>query len=201
MSDAELGLMQRIHSSLGDSITAAVSSTAIPANFIASLIANETGGDATKKRFESGVLGKLWEVLLGRRSRYGAITISILEDYISGLTPVRGPKVFPADVFTRLDELATSWGLTQIMGYHLLEWTEIPGWYRTIADLRAPEGNLKCAVLLLTNFADQFRLDLSKDFEALMRCWNSGRPDGQTFDPQYVANGLGRMDVYGSIEA
>ena len=198
MSYAELGLMQRIQSSFGDLINSVVSSTAIPAKFLASLIANETGGDPTKKRFESGVLAKLWEVMLGRRARYGGITRSTLSGYL-GISPTAA--TVPGTVFVGLDELATSWGLTQIMGYHLLEWTEIPGWYRTIADLRAPEGNLKCAVLLLTNFADQFRLDLSKDFEAIMRCWNTGRPDGQTFDAQYVPNGLGRMDAYGSLEA
>jgi hypothetical protein len=85
------------------------------------------------------------------------------------------------------------------MGYHILEWLSVPGWYRTIDDLRKPEANLRSAVLLLTQFANEFSLDLGKNFGELLHCWNAGSPAAATFDPQYVPNALRRMDLYGSM--
>jgi len=122
-------------------------------------------------------------------------------NYVAGFTatPITAPRTLPANVFQRLDELAHSWGLTQIMGYHILEWLSIAGWYRTIDDLRKPEANLRSAVLLLTQFANEFSLDLGKNFGELLHCWNAGSPAAATFDPQYVPNALRRMDLYGSM--
>lgn len=198
----ELALMQSIRDRWKTAIDSAVTGTAIPAKFLAALVANETGGKPDANRFESGVLGHLWNVMLGRQTRYGSIARSDLSNYVSGFsaTPITAPTTLPANAFQRLDELATSWGLTQIMGYHVLEWLSIPAWYRTVDDLRVPESNLRCATLLLTQFANHFALDLATDFEALLHCWNSGSPTGQTFDPEYVPNGLQRMELYGSLD-
>lgn len=193
----DLELMRTIRARWHDVIVSAVASTVIPEAFLAALIANETGGKPEAKRFEKNVFASLWDVLVARAVRYGSISESQILKYISsGVTPVSGPDIFPSDVFHRLDELATSWGLTQIMGYHILEWADVPGWYRAVDDLSVPESNLKCAVLLLTTFANRFTLDLSKDFEGLLRCWNGGHPTAATFDPNYVPNGLHRMDLY-----
>lgn len=186
----ELHLMQEIRAQWQPQLAAAVSGTAIPEAFLASLVANESGGEPDAKRFESGVLGKLWAVLLDRSPRYGSIS---KDDIVSYIAPVS--TTVPA-AFKRLDELATSWGLTQIMGYHILEWGSIPGWYRSVDDLRAPESHLKCSVLLLTQFANRFGLSLETSFGELLRCWNSGNPEGKTFDPNYVPNGLARMELY-----
>jgi Transglycosylase SLT domain len=186
----EQQLMQTIHAKFADAIHSAVSGTAIPESLLAGMIANESGGDPEVKRFEPAVLGKLWAAVMGRRSSYGRISAVELKDYLTA-----GGANTDA-VLRRLDELATSWGLTQIMGYHILEWASIPAWYRDVSDLRDPARNLKCAALLLTQFANQFSLDLSKDFEPLLRCWNTGQPDGKTFDANYVANALSRSELY-----
>lgn len=197
----ELDLMQEIRTAWHDTIVAAVANTAIPEKFVAALIANESNGKPTAKRFEPLVLVHLWEVALGRQAAYSRFMRHDLVNYLAGFTstPVNAPATLPANVFQKLDELATSWGLTQIMGYHVLEWFDISGWYRTVDDLRVPEHELRCASLLLTQFANEFSLDLASDFSALFHCWNTGKPDGQTADASYTPNGIRRMDLYGSI--
>jgi hypothetical protein len=82
---------------------------------------------------------------------------------------------------------ATSWGLTQIMGYNY------PG---APVDLANPGINLSSAVKMLEGFAQRFQLDVTKDFVSLFHCWNSGEPRHATFDPKYSAKGLVRMKVY-----
>jgi hypothetical protein len=190
----ELALMQSIRFQWKPQLEIAASGTAIPEAFLAALVANESGGEPDAKRFEPGVLGKLWEVLLDRKPRYGSIAKPDLSKYVqpTELTTT-------AESFRNLDDLATSWGLTQIMGYHILEWGSIPGWYRSVDDLRMPDRHLQCTALLLTQFANRFELDLSTNFSELLHCWNSGTPTGQTFDPEYVPNGLSRMELYSSL--
>lgn len=197
----DLQLMQAIRARWQGTISAAVSGVAIPEAFLAALIANESGGDPDAHRFEHGVLAHLWEVVLGRQPRFGSVSSINLRNYVASYTaaPVTAPATIPANAFQRLDELATSWGLTQIMGYHVLEWVSIPGWYRTVDDLRVPESNLRCATLLLTQFANSFHLDLGGDFSELLHCWNAGSPEAPTFDPAYVPNALHRMDLYSSL--
>jgi Transglycosylase SLT domain len=196
----DLLLMDSIRARWQAAIKAAVDGTAIPEEFLAALVANESGGNPDAKRFEPGVLVHLWNTAIGRQSNYGKVLRVDLVNYVAGLTatPVTTPSTLPANVFQRLDELAHSWGLTQIMGYHILEWLSIAGWYRTVDDLRVPESNLRSAALLLTTFANAFSLDLGKDFSGLLHCWNAGSPTAATFDPAYVTNAMNRMDLYRS---
>lgn len=102
--------MESIRDRWKTAIDAAISGTAIPARFLAALVANETGGNPDGKRFESGVLGHLWNVMLGRQSRYGSVPRSDLFNYVSGFTstPVMAPTSLPANAFQRLDEIATA---------------------------------------------------------------------------------------------
>lgn len=104
-----------------------------------------------------------------------------------------GPATAPstpdfADDFIR--RLSTSWGLTQIMGYHLI------GRADPIERLLEPAFHYQVAVQLLEEFVLRHHLDPAQDFEALFRCWNTGRPDGQTADPRYAENGLRRLNLY-----
>ena len=89
-----------------------------------------------------------------------------------------------------LRELATSWGFTQIMGYHMVG---RPG---TTRDLLEPSFHYRVALSLLAQFAATYQLDVAREFAEMFRCWNTGRPDGQTFDPEYVEKGLRRMELY-----
>lgn len=85
--------------------------------------------------------------------------------------------------------LATSWGLTQIMGYHML------GRPEPVEKLCDPAYHYALAARMIEDFAARFHLDPQHDFEALFRCWNTGRPDGKTFDPSYAERGLRRIEI------
>ena len=188
----DLELMQDIKTRFGAVIAAACSVSSVPPAFIAALIANESGGNVNAKRFEHTVLAALWEVLLGRKAAYGSIARASLVGYVAGVPvpTINVPANLPANAFQRVDALATSWGLTQIMGYHALEFGV------TIDALISPEDGLPIATKMLSGFARSFNLDVTKDFEAMLRCWNGGHPTAQTFDPQYVPNGLARMNLW-----
>ena len=100
-----------------------------------------------------------------------------------------------------LDGLATSWGATQIMGWHVLEPI---GAGKSVQSLKTQDGCIDFSIRLLTWFANQFQLDMTKDFTDLFDCWNSGDPVAgtvKTYDPNYTANGLRRMALYQGILA
>jgi hypothetical protein len=192
---SEQELMQSIKTAWGAAIADACSTSSIPENFLAALIAGESGGHNDARRFEKNVLLSLWEVLLGRKAAFGSIGRADLVKFTAAFS--NGQTHFsdslPPDAFQRVDGLATSWGLTQIMGYHVLAAN------LTLEDLRDPAKHLRFALTMLTGFAHQFQLDVTREFDDLFRCWNTGRPDGATFDPAYVNNGLARMAVWTSL--
>ncbi len=196
MSDANTILMQTIKSRWSSEIAEACRISSVPPAFLAALIANETGGKNDGQKFEAHVFERLKEVLLGQRAHYAPagirrpITRSDLIAYCDpGVGEDRGS--FP-DSLQCLHNLATSWGLTQIMGWHLIEFQAGLG----TAWLATPGGNLSFATRLLAWFAEHYQLDLAKDFPQLFRCWNTGEPEGTTFDPQYVSNGLERYAIW-----
>lgn len=196
MTDQEL--MQFIKTKYGATIEQVCSASSVPPAFLAALIANESGGNTDAKRFEPAVLASLWQVLLGRKAAYGAIGRADLVRFVSGVPeiPVQVPASVRSDTYQRLDSLAHSWGLTQIMGYHCLE-HDSPA---TVPDdLRSPMICLKETIWLLTKFAAEFHLDVASDFSDLLHCWNAGSPGAATFDPHYVNNAMIRMDAYKAL--
>jgi hypothetical protein len=197
MTDQEL--MAKIKSDYGVAIKAACEPVGLPEAFLAALIANESGGNNDAKRFEPHVLVALWEVLLGRTTAYGSIRGPAVLQFVAGLESSQGqgtlvaPKSLPPDTYNRLDYLATSWGPTQIMGWHSLEpdskvKTPPVLWGTWLAE----------TVRLLGDFAKQFTIDWQNP-EAFFRCWNGGHPTAATFDPKYVPNGLARMAIYQAL--
>jgi hypothetical protein len=200
--------MQRIRARYGAAIAEACRLSSLPPAFLAALVANESGGNAGAKRFEKGVLDSLWEVLLGRSSAYGSIQ---RDDILRFVCPppkpiLPGTNVSVAvssvgsvpplpDSMQRLDSLATSHGLTQVMGYEAIAF-HLDG----VERLQDPAGELPITVKMLTQFAERFALDLRTDSSLLFDCWNTGRPHAQTFDPSYIPNGLARMAIYQQME-
>jgi hypothetical protein len=89
-----------------------------------------------------------------------------------------------------LRDLASSWGYTQIMGFHMV------GHRGTVRDLLDPASHFHFATQLLAEFAQDYQLDVTYEFAELFRCWNTGRPYGKTTDPAYVEHGLRRMELY-----
>jgi hypothetical protein len=177
MNDSEnKALMARIRSEWGPYIKGACAKSSLPEAFLAALIANETGGHENATRFEPGVFKHLKDVQEDRAPKYG--------------------RIYKSDLIGLSDEalqgLATSYGLTQIMGYAaVFQGVD----YLTLGD---PAVCFPLTLRILTQFAQAYWLDMGKDFEGLFRCWNTGRPDGKTYDPEYVGNGLARMALWGA---
>lgn len=161
--------------------------------FLAALIAGESGGNPDAKRFEGGVLVSLWQVLQGRKAHFGSIGAQDLRLHLlSGETPhvVGGVPAEVDSALGRLDELATSWGLTQIMGYESIAFG-VP-----VPSLMSPVSGLQITCRMLAQFAQRKQLDLGKSFPELFDCWNTGRPHAPTADPAYIPRGLARLDLY-----
>jgi hypothetical protein len=197
MPDPNTTLMQSIHAKWGSAITAACAKSTVPAAFLAGLVANESGGDADAKRFEKAVLGDLWEVLQGRKANYGSIDRDNILAFLAAAAPAN-PSV-PSAGFVRsivssalqqLDGLANSWGLTQIMGYEAIAFPT------SLSALKDPASELQYTLRMFAQFGSRFSLDLGKDFSELFSCWNTGRAHARTADPEYVPNGLLRMQIY-----
>ena len=175
--------MNRIHQQWGPAITEACKYSSVPPEFLAALIAGESGGDPEAKRFEPGVFRKLCVVRAGLLREYAGIT----HDFLASTEDMT------------LRDWATSWGLTQVMGYHT---ARRPG---GVVILKDPANHLKFALGLLGEFVERFQLHPQLEFEEMFRCWNSGAPyddpktarvEGRTHDPKYVARGLARMKIY-----
>jgi hypothetical protein len=199
-------LMSRIASDWGAIIAQACHLSSVPETFLAALTANESGGDPNASRFEPGIYRHLKAVREGSASHWGSITGDAIADELIEMTlPYDGaPKSNPDDamqvvVFGKLPTdvtdqdlraLATSWGLVQIMGYHMI------GRRGTVAALLDPLAHYRIALELLAEFAQHYGLDMTREFEEMFRCWNTGNPTGKTHDPAYVPNGLLRMKLY-----
>jgi hypothetical protein len=198
----EQQLMTKIKSQCGSWIDEAIAGTPYPAALLAALTANESGGDPQESRFEPKVFADLALVAIGRKANYGAIGRTNLIDWCSPSDPDRPPRSF-SDALLALVNLATSWGPTQIMGYQALA-----GGY-ALSELPNLQTHFKHTVAMLEDFRTRFQIVASQapggpspwpnSWADFFRCWNTGRPDGQTADPQYVARGLDRMTIYGSL--
>lgn len=192
MSDANAELMQKIRGEWGALIDGVCASSSVLPSFLAALVANESGGDPHARRFEPHTLVQLWNVLLDRVAMFGSITRA---DLLGVLMPASTAMLSPYAAALAIDELASSHGLTQIMGYEILDRSINTG-STTIAELEDPEKNLTTSLSMLAQFAHRFGLDVTKDFSQLFDCWNTGRPKAPTFDPNYITNGLARMTAY-----
>lgn len=192
MAESDQALMRLIHDQYDATIRQVGKAASVPPAFLAALIANESGGNPAVKRFEPNVLTQLWAVFMGRKAAFGSIGLTDLIDYVvadggAGQAPPW------TGALQSIDRLATSWGLTQIMGYNAIELST------SIGKLQTADGNLAAAIRLVTQFAARYSLDYDSDAGDLLRCWNTGRPDGTTFDPSYVPNGLARLQLYEGI--
>jgi hypothetical protein len=169
-------LMSAIKARWGSLISEVCASSSVPECLMAALIANESWGKPDATRFEPGVFNHLKEVQGGARPRYGNIRAAALAGLDDGALRV----------------LATSYGLTQIMGYNAV--------YHHVDPLKVtdPEVSLPLTIKMLAEDAQQFGLDLASSFTELLTCWNAGNPKGHPV-PGYVHNGLTRAQIYSSL--
>ncbi len=212
--------MKRVFDRCHRSIVEACARSSAPAEFLAALTGNESSGDPKVARFEPAVYRHLKAVANGQSIAYAGLHSSdLVPETEEIIKEILHPKAefFHARYLTEpfsanhrddiaslkdeaLRELGTSWGLTQIMGYHMV------GRGGTPRDLFRddPPGRLyhfRVALEILAEFADDYQLDLAHEFEEMFRCWNTGAPYGETFDPSYVQNGIRRMEIYRRISA
>jgi hypothetical protein len=191
---AERDLMTRIQKQYGPLLDSTHAASGIPAAFLAALISNETGGNPDATRFEPAVFTALAEVLLGRKAAYGSLGAQDLAAWVDTGEGQAGIQASVAvTILKKLADLATSWGLTQIMGYEAI------AYHTSILDLRSPVSSLARTALMLKDFARRFALDVAKDFPELFACWNTGRPHAPTADPTYIPDGIARMGIWATL--
>lgn len=196
--------MNTVNERAGSYLRAADTSV-IPESFLAALTANESLGDPEAKRFEPAVLGRLVSVILGQRRSYNGVTAGmLLAEYEEADATHSGesPEEFATRQIQRLQDAATSWGFTQIMGYHMLRWDE------EISQLTAPTRHYEFTLRLLGECPEDslrkhgVKVNLSKDFEMMGRWWNTGAPVGKkTYHESYLPNILKRMEEWESMNA
>jgi hypothetical protein len=207
-SAAERALLRRVFERCHVHIVLAVNGTLLPAEFLGALTANESGGNVQATRFEPSVYQHLKDVAEGRMAAFGAIDRDMLTKVAEAMVPptsAEGQPRHPVDPTTAaafqaavapaeaaMRQLATSWGFTQIMGYHLVP-------HGQVHELLDAELHYRHAVGLLEKFASRYKLDMSREFGELFCCWNTGRPYGKTFDPGYIPRGLRRMEIYREV--
>ncbi len=206
---AERRLVQGVFECCDAVVEEACASSSVPPEFLGALVANESGGRAEATRFEASVYGHLVAVAQGKSPSYGSINVAELDHELANLLPptdatLHARYLTPAfganhrsemaaatdDV---LRELATSWGYTQIMGYHMIGQ---PGDVRRLLE---PPFHFQMAIRLLSEFVVDYQLDPTQEFSEMFCCWNTGRPYGRTFDPDYVEKGLQRMQIYNQL--
>jgi hypothetical protein len=206
---AEQKLVARVFDRCNSAILAACKSSSVPPEFLGALTANESGAKDRAARFEPAVYRHLAAVVSGAAPAYGSIHAEVL---LAKLGRVLHPKAddFHAHFLTPpfganhlselaglpdegLRELATSWGYTQIMGYHMVERRG------AVRDLLQPAFHFRVALELLAEFAAAHQLDLASEFAEMFCCWNTGQPYGKTYDPMYVGHGLSRMAIYKNL--
>lgn len=185
MTDAQAKkLAKQIFDRFDGRIVEATNGSNVPPKFVAGLIGNEAGKDKqgkiseTATRFEKHVFASLQAVRDGRRSTYSGIKRSQIQD--------------SSDAALRA--LATSYGITQIMGWHCINNLKC-----TIADLRNPDKHLFYTVRLLQ--LNGFPKNATKaEMDGEMRQWNTGRENGQTYHDNYVPNAIQVRAAYSELE-
>lgn len=182
----EIELMQRVKRLAGPYLEVFAPNSSVPESWWAALTANESGewlihNTIIPAHFDQNIYSILLAVRdddLARHSRWGSITSSML----AGMSD------------DDLRKYSSSYGLTQVEGYNVLVWPGV-----SIDDLNDPAKHYALAARLLAEDIQRFGLDPKNDFEPMFRCWNSGSPNGKTWDPDYAANGLARMALWSQI--
>jgi hypothetical protein len=192
-------IVRQIHDRFGPQIERATRGNLVSPALLAGLTFNESGRDRAGQinprasRFEKHVYAALRAVKDGTRRAYGRVTRADIWD--------------ASDAALRA--LATSHGVTQIMGYHVIHaMTDADGSAVTVAELADTERHYAYAVQLmmadgLADLREYERATKNGDararkraIERLYRRWNTGSPTGKTYHTTYVPNGIKAHDLW-----
>lgn len=197
----ERDLMERIHRELHPRLHQETRLTPFSPALLAALVANESSARPQAERFEKRVFVRICLAAAGlQKFRDPSLSRQIeqkewLMDADHAIANASHHGYFSL-IQLGLDhykKLATSYGYTQIMGWHALEW------HWPLVELLDPTRHFGFVLTLLHWFTEHYQLDPAADADKLLRCWNTGRPDGKTYDPKYVPNGLRRMRLYQEV--
>lgn len=153
----------------------------LPASYLKALIVLECSGKRPAgTRAEKHVFHALQEVREGTRKRYGHIKRKDIVDATD----------------QALENLATSWGPFQLMGYQCVALDVM------VADVRGPDGIYWGIVWIDRNYGKRLRKGQFKD---AFHIHNTGRTYPKngiplTHDPSYVKRGLEYIDYFESLK-
>ena len=170
--NTEDALMLHLYHMLHPEIARAAAGTAVSPAYMAALISIESSppGNRESERFEPNVYRRLKE-LKYEGTAWGGLNRKDLARYNDA----------------GLRQLATSYGLVQIMGYHCIEMgcevSELKGDYQ-----------LQWAAVYMQNHYEKHARQ--RQWSQCFRIHNTGRPDGRPHRSDYVERGLARMQYY-----
>lgn len=168
----QLNVHQRTEHNYGKEVDSMAALYGLPAEYLKALIVLECSGNKPSgKRFERGNYRKLIELRDGERKGFQGLH----RRDVSGLSNAA------------LENLATSWGPFQLMGYHCFKLKA------QVKDIRG-EDAVKWGVKWIHSTYGRYLT--SGRFEEAFRIHNTGRPNGRTTDPNYVSNGLSHMKYF-----
>lgn len=165
-------LMLRTYHSMRKEIWRASYGTLIPESYLAAVISLEVSlpSNWNSERFEAHVYQRLLALKKEGKS-FGSISRKKLLKYSD----------------RELRQFASSYGPTQMMGYHCLQLN------CSISDLKGPYHLQWAVAWMEANYGSYAR---HGNWEACLRIHNTGRPNGRTYHPNYVRDGLLRMSYY-----
>ena len=170
--DDDDALMLQLYHSMHDDITRAASGTDITPSYLAAIISLESAppGNRNSRRFEPAVYERIKQ-LRDQGRPYGNFKQSVLKKLNN----------------RELKELSTSYGLTQIMGYHCLELG------CSVQDLKGDYHLVWAVSWMQKHYQSKAR---NRDWAACFRIHNTGRATGTPSRRDYVSKGLLRMAYY-----
>ncbi len=141
----------------------------LPPEYLMSLIMLECSGQKTPPaRFEPKIYERLKSIYSTHRGSLEHVNYNVISNATDGT----------------LRNLASSWGPFQLMGYKCLPLGILVNDLRGSADGRSVYWACKWIRSEYGKYLDE------KQFEKAFRIHNTGRPDGQTHNPNYVGNGM-----------
>lgn len=170
--DDEDAMMLDMYHRFHIEIDQATNGTPIPAAYLAALISLESLplGNRDSARFEPMIYERLLDLKWDGKS-FGYMKRSEIQKY-------EDPEI---------RRLATSYGLTQIMGYHCIDLG------CSVDDLKSSYHLVWAVAWMRKNYN---RMAVNRNWAACFRIHNTGRPDGKPGRPDYVTRGLVRMAFY-----
>jgi len=172
LAGCQENVYDRTQNNYGEQVALFAAQFNLPSEYLKALIILECSGENDfSPRFEKHVYNKLKKLRAGTIKEYETLTQQDLHD-ASDAT---------------LENLATSWGPFQLMGYKCVQMDV------KVKDIRGDSAIYWGIYWINKNYGDYLR---QKRYGEAFRIHNTGKPNGKTYDPDYVKNGLRHMEHF-----